>query len=66
MQTTTENNLIDKIRHLPAQRQAEVENFVDFLFQQEEQKLVRSAMKLSEKSFEKIWDNDEDAVYDEL
>jgi len=58
--------LIEKIKHLPSQRQAEVENFVDFLTQKDEQKLVRTAMKMSEKSFEKIWDNEEDAVYDQL
>ncbi len=29
-------------------------------------KLVESAAKLSEKVFEKIWDNDEDSVYDDL
>lgn len=63
MQTET---LIEKIRHLPPQRQAEVENFVDFLTQKDEQKLRQSAMKMSEKSFEKVWDNDEDAVYDKL
>ncbi len=58
--------LIEKIKHLPPQRQAEVENFVDFLTQKDEQKLRQSAMKMSEKSFEKVWDNDEDAVYDKL
>ena len=58
--------LIEKIKHLPLQRQAEVENFVDFLTQKDEQKLRQLAMKMSEKSFEKIWDNDEDAVYDKL
>lgn len=63
MQTET---LIEKIKHLPPQRQVEVENFVDFLAQKDELELAQSAMKMSEKSFEKIWDNDEDAVYDKL
>lgn len=27
-------------------------------------KLAQSAMKLSENSFNKVWDNDEDAIYD--
>ena len=58
--------LIEKIRHLPPQRQAEVEDFVDFLVLKEEQKLTHAAMKMSEKSFEKVWDNEEDAVYDKL
>ena len=41
-------------------------DFVEFLTQKEEQKLVESAMKMSEKSFSKVWDNEEDAVYDKL
>ncbi len=63
MQTET---LVEKIKQLPPPKIAEVENFVDFLYQKEEQKLVQSAMKLSENSFQKVWDNDEDSVYDEL
>ncbi len=58
--------LIEKIKQLPPQRIAEIEDFVDFIAQKEERKLVASATKLSEKAFEKIWDNDEDAIYDEL
>jgi len=32
----------------------------------EDKDLVKSTTKLSEKSFEKVWDNDEDSIYDEL
>lgn len=63
MQTET---LVKRIKQLPPPKIAEVENFVDFLYQKEEQKLVQSAMKLSENSFQKVWDNDEDSIYDEL
>ncbi len=58
--------LVEKIKQLPPQRVAEVEDFVDFLAQREEQKLVQAAMKLSENSFRKVWDNEEDSIYDEL
>ncbi|HSK73650.1 MAG TPA: DUF2281 domain-containing protein [Pyrinomonadaceae bacterium] len=58
--------LIEKIKHLPPQKQAEVENFVDFLVQNEERKLVQAAMKMSEKAFKRVWENEEDSVYDEL
>ncbi len=65
--------LIEKIRDLPFRRQEEVEDFVDFLAQKvdflaqkEEQKLVQTAMKMSENSFEQVWDNEEDSVYDKL
>ena len=58
--------LIEKIKHLPPPRQAEVAGFVEILTQKEEQKLVKSAMKMSEKSFAKVWDNEKDSVYDKL
>jgi hypothetical protein len=63
---TAEKILSEKIKVLPPQKVAEVIDFVDFLVQKEEKKLVDSAMKLSEKSFAKVWDNDEDSVYDKL
>ena len=57
--------LFDKIKQLPPQRVAEVEDFVDFLHARDgEQRLSRAAAKASEASFAKVWDNDEDAVYD--
>jgi Protein of unknown function (DUF2281) len=61
-----ENILFEKIKVLPPQKIAEVVDFVDFLMQREDQKLVQSAMKLSENALSKVWDNDEDAIYDEL
>jgi Protein of unknown function (DUF2281) len=61
-----ENVLFEKIKVLPPQKIAEVVDFVDFLMQREDQKLVQSAMKLSENALSKVWDNDEDAIYDEL
>ncbi len=32
----------------------------------DEETLVKNAMKLSEASFARVWDNDEDAIYDNL
>ncbi len=58
--------LFEKIEQLPPQKIAEVIDFVDFLAEREEKKLVESATKLSEEAFGKVWDNDEDSVYDEL
>lgn len=59
--------IFEKIRSLPPERVAEVEDFVDFLRHREkERELVRAAMKLSETSLKKVWDNDEDAAYDKL
>ena len=59
--------LLDKIKQLPPQRVAEVEDFVDFLREREaEQRLTQVAAKTSEASFARVWDNDEDAVYDRM
>lgn len=65
--TAAEQLLIDKIRQLPPQRLAEVEDFVDFLrAREEEQRLTRSATKASEPSFAQGWVNEEDAAYDRM
>ena len=58
--------LIEKIKSLPPERVAEVEDFVDFIAQRDERRLVQAAAKLSEDSFAQVWDNEEDAVYDQL
>ncbi len=66
-QTLHEQALIEKIRTLPPERIAEVEDFVDFLRQRDEDRpLVRAASKLSENAFQKVWDNPDDAEYDRL
>ncbi len=62
-----EQSLIKKIRTLPPDKVAEVEDFVDFLRgRSEDRRLVRAAAKLSEESFRKVWDNEDDAAYDKL
>lgn len=63
----TEKVLIEKIRQLPPQRLAEVEDFVDFLRTREDgQRLVQAAAKASEASFAAVWNNDDDAAYDRM
>ena len=60
-------SLIDKIRSLPPERLAEVEDFVDFLKMRDEDRLVtHAATTLSEDSFRQVWDNPDDAEYDRL
>jgi len=62
-----EHALIEKIRELPPEKIAEVEDFVDFLRQRDEdRRLVEAAMKLSEGPLKRVWDNPADAVYDNL
>ena len=64
---TTEQDLIDKIRQLPPRRLAEVEDFVDFLrLREDSQQPIRAAAKVSEPGFAAVWNNDEDAAYDQM
>lgn len=62
-----ESILIQKLQRLPAQRLAEVEDFVDFLqAREEDRQLVQAAAKAAEARFATVWDNDEDAAYDRM
>ncbi len=59
--------LIEKIKQLPPQRLAEVEDFVDFLrTREDEQRLTQAAARASEASFGGVWNNDEDSAYDRM
>jgi len=63
----TEEELLAKIRRLAPERVAEVEAFVDFLRQRDEERgLTQAASRLSEAAFAKIWENPDDADYDRL
>ena len=67
MTSQYEQALIEKLRRLPPERIAEVEDFVDFLQSRDEtRELTRVAMKSSEVAFAKVWDNEDDAAYDKL
>ncbi len=62
-----EQGLIEKIRKLPPEKQAEVEDFVDFLnVRDEDRRLTQAAARLSEDAFRQVWDNDADSAYDQL
>lgn len=64
---STEEALLEKIRRLPPERVAEVEDFVDFLrLQDEERQLTGAASRLSEAAFARVWENPDDADYDRL
>ena len=59
--------LFEKLKELPPEKLAEVEDFVDFLrHKDEDHGLRQAAMKLSEGVLEKTWNNSADAAYDEL
>lgn len=59
--------LIEKLKALPPERRAEVEDFVDFLQSREgDRQLVQAAAKASEPALSAVWNNDQDAAYDRL
>jgi hypothetical protein len=59
-------SLIEKIWALPADRIAEIEDFVDFiLMREQDRELTRAAAGMSEPAFA-VWDNSDDDVYDAL
>jgi hypothetical protein len=56
-----------KLEHLPPERLAEVEDFIDFLSQKDRERPVRRDFaRGAEASFQKVWDNEDDAAYDKL
>ena len=63
----SETTLIEKNRSLPPDKFTILEDFLDVLLTRSEDTLLTySATQLSEAAFAKIWDNPEDAEYDEL
>ncbi len=61
------HELIDKLEALPPERINEVEDFIDFIKQREQDlQLTHAAVQTAEKSFNQVWDNPDDAVYDTL
>ncbi len=63
----SEKELLEKIRRLAPERIAEVEDFVDFLRQRDEERgLAEAASRLSEAAFARVWENPDDADYDRL
>jgi hypothetical protein len=59
--------LIEKIAALPAERIAEIEDFVDFIrLREQERALTRAAAAASAPAFAGIWSNPEDDIYDAL
>jgi hypothetical protein len=66
---TVEQRLLEKIHKLPSNKIKKLENFIDFLAfsdTESDHKIVMAASQMSNVSFAKIWDNPEDAEYDNL
>jgi hypothetical protein len=64
---TIQQPLFEKILQLPTDKIMEVEDFVDFLLTRKiDRQLTREAQQLSEPVFAAVWDNTDDAEYDNL
>lgn len=61
-----ERELIEKIKALPPDKIAEVVDFVVFLAHRDDRLLVESASSISEPALAAVWNNPEDAEYDNL
>lgn len=61
------NRLIEKVQTLSIEQIKQVEQFIDYLNQEDTDKeLTLISTKISESVFNKIWDNSEDADYDNI
>jgi hypothetical protein len=61
-----DKELIEKINALPPDKIAEVMDFVEFLAHSDDRLLVEAASRMSEPVFAAVWDNPDDAEYDNL
>lgn len=63
-----EQQILEKLRNLPPEQVAEVEDFVDFLAHREtdDRSLTKAAERLATPAFARVWDNPDDAEYDRL
>jgi hypothetical protein len=60
-------HMIERLEHLPPERQAEVGDFIEFLYQREQEEQLRKGFaKVSDAAFTKVWGNQDDAIYDTL
>lgn len=67
MNTRDTQAIIEKLKDLPPERLAEVEDFIDFLrARAAERAFTRTAMLAAEPTLAAIWDNPADAEYDRL
>lgn len=64
---TVKEIIKNEVDNLPNNVLEEVLDFIRFLEDKKEKSSLSKAMqKLSEPSFHKIWDNEEDSIYDRL
>lgn len=61
------HRVIEKVNQLSIEQVQQVEQFIDSLQESDsDNEFVFASSKLAESSFERVWNNDEDAEYDDL
>jgi len=61
------HELIEKLEALPPERIVEVEDFIDFLNSRStDRRLTQAASQTAEPNLAQVWDNPDDAVYDQI
>ena len=64
---TVKEMIKKEVDKLPESMLSEIYDFVRFVeTKKEREMLTKASQKMSETSFEKIWDNEEDSAYDKL
>ena len=67
MQSLEQEQILAKLKRLSPSRLAEVADFIDFLQQRDQERQLRQDYaQASEAAFNKVWDNDDDTLYDNL
>ncbi len=67
LQEKQAKSLLEKLLELPADRLAEVEDFIDFLRERAHARSMTSDFaRRSEEALSEVWDNADDAIYDDL
>jgi hypothetical protein len=67
MQAQNIDQTVAKLKQLPSERLAEVEDFIDFISQREtDRTMTQVAKAISEPVLNNVWDNEADAAYDQL
>lgn len=62
----TSEKIVDNVSRLPESLQEEVLDFTYFLIQKIEKGELKSLSQAQESSMEKLWDNDEDEVWNDV
>lgn len=59
--------IFEKIKSVPPDRLAEIEDYVDFVLSRtRDERQRQDFLRGTEESLRRVWDNDDDAIYDKI